>query len=193
MQRLFQSFGRPLVFRLSPLAPPQLDEIFDARGWSCFDETAVMVLNIADARLEDAIPQLPLRDVGRWIDQSAAMGSFNLALKPGLHELIGNVQGEVGLFLMEDDAGTALAGAMAVRFGSLVGLFEVVSNPDLRRHGFGRRIIRSALLWGAERGATRAWLQVVAENEAAASLYRSEGFVELYRYAYRQAERAGNP
>ena len=73
------------------------------------------------------------------------------------------------------------------RFGDLVGLFEIVSNPDLRRLGFGRRILRNALLWGREHGAKQAWLQVVAANEAANSLYEQEGFSEVYRYAYRQA------
>ena len=187
MARRFHSFGRPLVFRQSPLAPPELENILDARGWRRFDETRVMTLNLNRAKLDDAVNQLPLKDVGRWIDQCVAMGSFSADLKPGLHELISLVQGDVGLFLTEDDAGTPLAGTMAVRLGDLVGLFEVVSNPNLRRHGFGRRILRNAMLWGRDQGASRAWLQVVSKNSAAVGLYRSEGFEEVYRYAYRQA------
>ncbi|MCJ8307835.1 MAG: GNAT family N-acetyltransferase [Hyphomicrobiales bacterium] len=183
----FQSFGRPLVFRQSPLAPPQLDNLFDAQGWRRFDETRVMVLRLRDAQLDRAVSQLPLKDVGRWIDQCIAMGSIAQTVKPGLSELIGLVEGEVGLFLTEDDAGVPLAAAMAVRFGDLIGLFEVVSNPDKRRQGLARRIIRSAMLWGYEHGARQAWLQVVAENDAAIRLYESEGFSEVYSYAYRQA------
>ena len=183
----FQSFGRPLVFRQSPLAPPQLDNLFDAQGWRRFDETRVMVLRLRDAQLDQAVSQLPLKDIGRWIDQCIAMGSIAETVKPGLSELIGLVEGEVGLFLAEDEAGVPLAAAMAVRFGDLVGLFEVVSNPDKRRQGLARRIIRSAMLWGYEHGAHQAWLQVVAENDAAIRLYESEGFSEVYSYAYRQA------
>lgn len=187
MTRRFRSFGRPTVFRLSPLAPPELDRLFDARGWKRFDDTRVMSVALERANLAGALPQLPLRDMGRWIDQCAAMGGFDAKLKPGLHELIGNVQGEVGLFLSEDDAGTPLAGVMAVRFGDLVGLFEVISNPNLRRKGFARRILRNAMLWGADNGAKQAWLQVVSENSSAVALYESEGFREVYRYDYRQA------
>ena len=183
----FQSFGRPLVFRQSPLAPPQLDNLFDAQGWRRFDETRVMVLRLRDAQLDRAVSQLPLKDVGRWIDQCIAMGSIAQTVKPGLSELIGLVEGEVGLFLTEDDAGVPLAAAMAVRFGDLIGLFEVVSNPDKRRQGLARRIIRRAMRWGYEHGARQAWLQVVAENDAAIRLYESEGFSEVYSYAYRQA------
>ncbi|MCF6284121.1 MAG: GNAT family N-acetyltransferase, partial [Candidatus Hydrogenedentes bacterium] len=187
MARRFQGFGRPLVFRQSPLAPPELDNILDARGWRRFDETRVMTMDLTQAELTGAVDQLPLRDIGRWIDQNAIMEGFPASVKPGLSEIINNVQGEVGLFLSEDDNGNPLAAAMAVRFGDLVGLFEIVSNPDLRGLGFGRRIVRNALLWGREHGARQAWLQVVANNEVANSLYESEGFNEVYRYAYRQA------
>ena len=145
-----------------------------------------MDLDLKHADLTGAVDQLPLKDVGRWIDQSVAMESFSAELKPGLSELISSVQGEVGLFLLEDAGHVPLSAAMAVRFGDLVGLFEVVSNPAMRGLGFGRRIIRNALLWGRERGANRAWLQVVADNKAAVGLYESEGFSEVYRYAYRQ-------
>jgi ribosomal protein S18 acetylase RimI-like enzyme len=37
----------------------------------------------------------------------------------------------------------------------------------------------------AARGAREAWLQVVAANQAAVSLYSSLGFIEAYRYRYR--------
>lgn len=185
--RRFHSFGRPLVFRQSPLAPPELDNILDARGWRRFDETIVMTRNLNEASLSGTFDQVPLKDVGRWIDQCIVMKSFDSEVKPGLSEIIGNVQGEVGLFLSEDEDGTPLAAAMAVRFGDLIGLFEVVSNPALRRKGYGRRIMRAAMLWGLENGATRAWLQVVAANEPAIGLYESEGFHQAYRYSYRIA------
>lgn len=187
MARRFDSFGRPLVFRQSPLAPPELNAILDKRGWRQFDETRVMTLDLTGAPLEGAVAQVPLQDVGRWIDQCVAMESFPSEVKPGLHELISSVQGEVGLFLSEDDAGKPLAAAMAVRFGNLVGLFEIVTHPGVRGEGYGRRIVRNALLWGRDHGARQAWLQVVAANQPANVLYESEGFGEVYRYAYRQA------
>ena len=185
--RQFSSFGRPLVFRQSPLAPPKLDMLFDASGWRRFDETRVMLLHLNQANLSGAVNQVPLKDVGRWIDQCVVMGGMEASSKPGLSELIGMVRGEVGLFLSEDENANPLAAAMAVRFGNLVGLFEVVSNPARRQQGLGRKMVRNALLWRRERGAHQAWLQVVAANQAANALYESEGFAEIYRYAYRQA------
>ena len=184
--RRFASFGRPLVFRQSPLAPADLENILDARGWRRFDETIVMTRTLAADAPAD-VPRLPVADVGRWIDACVAMGSVDMATKPGLSELIAHVEGAVGLFLIEDDAGKPLAALMAVRFSELVGLFEVVVHPDMRGHGFGRQIVADALAWARHGGARRAWLQVVSDNEPALGLYRSLGFEEVYRYAYRQA------
>jgi ribosomal protein S18 acetylase RimI-like enzyme len=40
------------------------------------------------------------------------------------------------------------------------------------------------LEWGAERGATTAYLQVLGDNEPALALYERLGFVEHHRYRY---------
>ncbi|MEL6735063.1 MAG: GNAT family N-acetyltransferase [Pseudomonadota bacterium] len=183
----FSGFGRPLVFRQSPLAPPELDNILDARGWRRFDETQVMTVPLQKAQLDHVVSLLPLKDSGRWIQQCIAMGGFDESLRPGMAELIGLAHGPVGLFLLENESGAPLAACMAVRFGGLVGIFEVVSHPDVRRQGYGRRIVESAMRWGLDHGAQQAWLQVVSANSFAVSLYERLGFVEAYRYAYRQA------
>ena len=185
--RLFEGFGRPLIVRQSPLTPPELIALLDELGWEAFDDSRVMALDLRRTDLTDAIVRVPLRDVGRWIDQSAAMESFEAAVKPGLAELIASVEGEVGLFLSETSDGEPLAAVMAVRFGDLVGLFEIVSSPKGRRRGHGRAIMHSAMAWGRGNGATRAWLQVQADNIPACTLYEREGFQEMYRYAYRRA------
>lgn len=186
-ERRFSSFGRPLIVRQSPLAPPELVSLLDEMGWEAFDDSRVLTLDLAHHDLTGATDRVPLRDVGRWIDQSVAMESFAAKVKPGLSELIANVEGEVGLFLAETKNGEPLAATMAVRFGDLIGLFEVVSSPAFRREGHGRAMVRSALAWGRGHGATRAWLQVQADNGPACLLYESEGFSEMYRYAYRRA------
>jgi GNAT superfamily N-acetyltransferase len=79
-----------------------------------------------------------------------------------------------------------LATAICVHEGDLAGLFEVATQPSERGKGFGRRVILSALKWARLRGASRAWLQVEADNAAGRRLYESIGFSEIYRYHYRR-------
>lgn len=192
IERRFESFGRPLTFRLSPLASPELERRLDAEGWRIFDTTDVMMMNLAQADLSAAMPQVPLADGGKWIDQSIAMGGIDRAIKPGVAELLARIRGQYGLFLTEGADGTPLAAALAVRLGALVGIFQMLSNPAARRAGHARQILRSALLWGQQMGASRAWLQVTVENDAAQALYRSSGFHPVYRYDYRQKPDVGN-
>lgn len=185
-ERRFESYGRPATFRLSPLAPPELEDALNERNWRAFDTTDVMVLNLSTADLSEALPQVPLADRGRWIDSAIAMEGLSQEIKPGMSELLGRITGQSGLFLSESTDGTPHAAALAVRFGSMVGIFQMLSNPNQRRAGHARQILRNALLWGQQAGATRAWLQVTTENQAAHTLYRGEGFTPVYRYDYRQ-------
>jgi ribosomal protein S18 acetylase RimI-like enzyme len=75
--------------------------------------------------------------------------------------------------------------AVGVVDDDLVGLFDVVVEPDARGNGHGRSVSRAVLAWGASQGADLAYLQVHSENPSAVRLYRSMGFEEGYRYWYR--------
>ena len=53
-----------------------------------------------------------------------------------------------------------------------------------RRRGLGRAVMAALLGWGAERGATTAYLQVLGHNAPALALYDSMGFTTHHAYAY---------
>src|SRR5258705_6356963 len=81
--------------------------------------------------------------------------------------------------------------AFATSFGAAVGRGSVTESPDgtrwvglsavhvvetARRRGLARELCGSLSSWGAERGATRAYVQVLADNAVATRLYESMGF-----------------
>lgn len=185
--RRFEAYGRPPVFRMTPLAPPELDAALAARGWPRADETIVFSAGIAELDLEDAPDQLPLRDIGRYVDASLKVHGRDASLKPGLTEVLNAVRPEKGLFLLEDGEGSPIASTLCVHDNDLAGIFELATRPEMRRRGHARTLLRTALRWARLRGAEKAWLQVEAANGAGVALYQSLGFGELYRYAYRQA------
>lgn len=186
-QLRFEGFGRPLVFRLSPLAPPELDALLESRGWDRFQESLVMAKPLDRDALAQAVDHLPLKDMGRWVDASLALANADGDRKPGMVEVLSAIEAETGLFLSEDAEGRPLSAVRCVCENDLAGIFELETNGARRREGHGRAILASALKWAAARRAQTAWLQVEAANAAALSLYREFGFVELYRYVYRQA------
>ena len=89
--------------------------------------------------------------------------------------------------------------AFAMSAGAAVGRGAVTESPDgtrwvglsavhvvgtARRRGLARQLCGDLLAWGAERGATRAYVQVVADNAAATRLYESMGFSVHHRSRY---------
>nr|WP_237447941.1 GNAT family N-acetyltransferase [Nocardioides flavescens] len=65
-----------------------------------------------------------------------------------------------------------------------VGFRSIEVDPAHRRRGLGVAVMAALVEWGAERGATTAYLQVLGDNEPALALYDRLGFVEHHRYRY---------
>jgi ribosomal protein S18 acetylase RimI-like enzyme len=183
----FKAYGRPLTFRVSPLAGIPVRDYLDAHGWTRFDESLVMTLGLEEIDFEQVMSQIPLRDTARFVSAAMTVNDFEPSMRPGLTQVVSSIEPESGLFLIED-GDHPVASAICVHDGELAGLFQVASSSGQRGKGFGRRVVLSAIKWARMRGARIAWLQVEADNEAAIGLYRSIGFREVYRYHYRQPE-----
>lgn len=183
--RRFEAYGRPLVFRMSPLAGEALSEHLDKAGWRRFAESLVMAMPLTDAAVSGAMNQIPLKDMGRFISASIQVHGADPAIRPGLTEIISSIEPEAGLFVLEEE-GSPVASGICVQDGDLAGLFEIATDPKVRRRGHARRLILSALKWAKVRGAGIAWLQVEAANAASVALYGQLGFEEVYRYHYRR-------
>lgn len=65
-----------------------------------------------------------------------------------------------------------------------LGLHSIHVTPEHRRHGLATQVVAGLLAWGAERGATTAWLHVESDNEAAVALYERSGFRSHHSYRY---------
>lgn len=65
-----------------------------------------------------------------------------------------------------------------------LGLHALNVEPARRRQGLALNLVAAMLEWGAERGATTAYLQVLADNEGALQLYQRLGFTTHHAYRY---------
>ncbi len=65
-----------------------------------------------------------------------------------------------------------------------VGFRGIEVAPAHRRQGVARTIMAALLDWGAELGATTAYLQVLGDNSPALALYGSMGFTTHHQYGY---------
>lgn len=181
----FAAYGRPAMFRISPLASPLIDAHLGDCGWTRFGDSCVMHLNLNKADLAGALVHIPMKDLNRFMDASLNIRGIDAALRPGLTEIISSIKAETGLFVIEED-GLPVATAIVAHEGDLAGLFEIGSRSTTRRKGYARKAIMAALRWAKSRGARRAWLQVENHNTPAIQLYESIGFRSVYTYHYRQ-------
>lgn len=182
----FRAYGRRPVFRLSPLAPVELENYLEGLGWYRQDETIVMTCDLDGLDLSGAIDHIPLQDIGRFVDASIAIHKRQEDMKAGFSELLDSIRPNKGMFVIEE-ANRPLANLLCVQDGVMAGIFDVGTAEDERRKGHGHVIVKSALKWAAKLGAKKAWLQVEADNVAGLALYRQFGFQEAYRYAYRES------
>ena len=185
-KRRFDAYGRPLTFRMSPLSGVELERFFDREGWHRLAESLVMRAPLDEDVVQGAMDQIPMKDMGRFISAAMKTHGLEAGIRPGLSEIVGSIQAEPGLFVVENEDEQPLATAICVHDGDLAGLFEIATDASERGKGFGRRVVLSALKWARLRGAKQAWLQVEADNAVARKLYESIGFAEIYRYHYRR-------
>ncbi len=182
----FRAYGRVPCFRVSPLAPCELEDYLEELGWKRKDETIVMTACLEAMNLSDAMDQIPLKDIGRFVDASLSIHERSEELRPGFSELLNGIRPNKGMFVLEDE-GRAVSNVLCVQDGVMAGLFDVGTLRDARQKGYGRDVVASALKWAAKLGAKTAWLQIEADNVAGLALYKSFGFREAYRYAYRES------
>jgi N-acetylglutamate synthase len=76
------------------------------------------------------------------------------------------------------------ASGVAAYADDWVGFRGIEVDPAHRRHGLGRAVMAALLEWGAERGATTAYLQVLGDNAPAIAMYERLGFTTHHAYRY---------
>lgn len=65
-----------------------------------------------------------------------------------------------------------------------LGLSALWTSPAARRQGLSREVMQTLIAWGAERGATRIYVQAEASNRVAGTWYRRAGFALHHTYRY---------
>lgn len=80
--------------------------------------------------------------------------------------------------------GRLVASGVAAYADDWVGFRGIEVDPVERGRGLGLLVMAELLDWGAERGATTAYLQVLGDNTRAFALYDGLGFVPHHRYRY---------
>jgi GNAT superfamily N-acetyltransferase len=90
-------------------------------------------------------------------------------------------------------ASQVVARGVAAYDDDWVGFRGIEVAPERRGQGHARTIMAALVAWGAELGATTAYLQVLGDNHPALALYESMGFSTHHAYAYLTPGTPGRP
>ncbi|MGE2832963.1 N-acetylglutamate synthase, CG3035 family [Mycobacterium sp. SMC-4] len=153
------------LFRIPPGIPTDAENLVMATELGSPQDTPVEIT----ARPDDRWLQLYQRDVP-------------------VEVLTAVVDGEVGFGTLADAAVGRVAVTEAPDGTRWAGVSAVRVSEDARRRGLARSLCAGLLHWAAQRGATRAYVQVLADNTAARTLYESMGFWTHHRSRYVRAD-----
>jgi len=186
-ERWYADRGQPCKFRITPFSEPGLDAYLAERGYVSFDPTDVMRLD-GHAYHEDppedvASEFLERLDLPEWLDTYASLSGLP-APNPVMGEIVSRIEPPslLGCVGIENER---IACGLAVADGPLLGLFDLVVDPSLRRQGYGSWLMLGLCMWGRLSGTVVTYLQVTRDNTTAAALYRKLGFRVAYEYSYR--------
>jgi GNAT superfamily N-acetyltransferase len=170
-------------FRSTPLDPPGLTEVLEARGYRPHDESQVILGPLAGfARADDACAVLGSPEPA-WMEVLAT-AEHQLPARREEKARMPALLGVPAAWLLLRLGGQPAACAFVTADGALAGLFDLAVHPGFRRQGLGRRIMAAAGAWAAGQGARFAYAQVACTNTASLTLNAGLGLTERYRYRY---------
>jgi ribosomal protein S18 acetylase RimI-like enzyme len=178
-ERWYAAVQLRCLFRITPFCEPGLEDYLERRGYVEDGRSQVMVRPLADTAAGEA-EELELTE---WV---ATYARFSRLDTPGaLDALVRAIPLERVTTCVRDERGLVVSVGMGVLAGTVFGLFDLVTDPEARGNGHGRRLIGELLGWARARGAAQAYLQVLESNEGARRLYTMLGFRRAYDYWYR--------
>lgn len=185
---LYDAAALPLIVRVTPFAEPSdLDNWLADEGYARFDDTLVMTRDLHDwsapPTASDA-PACTVLDLYAWnVATQAVRGLSDDQVRRILDRQDTVHLAGAGMLIVQ--RGATIAWGMTQMEDGWAGLYNIETVPSHRGEGHGRRIVHALAKWALDNRATRAYLQVTADNAPAVRLYRSLGFTEAYRYWYR--------
>ncbi|HLG78243.1 MAG TPA: GNAT family N-acetyltransferase [Ktedonobacteraceae bacterium] len=188
-EHFYQQKEQPTIFRLLSFSTEsiRLDQRLAQRGYRILDRTHVWSLQRPANPLADqsSVHMLPLTD---WFPIYRQFDAKYSELQHIHRELLERIQHpSIYATLYQHDVPVACG--LGVLEHEALGLFDIVTDAQQRRKGYGTQLVAGMLDWGWQHGAQYAYLQVIETNQIAQRLYARLGFQPTYQYWYRRQER----
>jgi len=166
---------------------PEIGYVPDDGALVMIGPTLVRVMTASDGSKSGEI-EVPIRvhahPTADWLSAYLSVGEIAAKHHDAAAQIVRNIRRPAAFAVALDEMKSPAAVGFAVENDGWIGLFGIVTRQDQRRRGVGRRLVRRLMSWGRGAGASRAYLQVMHNNEPALSLYRQLGYEPAYEYRY---------
>jgi ribosomal protein S18 acetylase RimI-like enzyme len=176
----YRRWGRRCVFRLTPLADPEIEPKLIARGYVSEAPTFVQIAPTPSVARPVGV-ELSDRASESWIEAALLVRGMNGEAADVFRAQHRAVR-VAGTWALAREGDEALACGCSVAERGWSGLLGIYVRKDARRRGLARKVTEALLNWGRAYGAERTWLQVEQGNRAALPLYTALGFRTAYEY-----------
>lgn len=184
-QEWYAARDLPLRIQVPTEARRLLEADLRERGWSASELTHIMTARLDTVSPGGSLPDVEVSIADRIDDAWLARFRDGSAATERARTLLMR-HDTVGFATIRQNGRIAAIGRGCVDDGWL-GISAVEVEPDLRRRGLARAVLAQLWAWGRERGATRSYLQVTADNRVAVTLYERLGYWVHHDYRYRTA------
>src|SRR5688500_4661868 len=185
-EQAYARLGIPCLFKMTEAARPAgLDALLESLGYHAFNHTSVQVVDLTGGDADDAGSSVHVYDGvdDAWLRPLVEFRAIAKRHVPTLRAIL-HASALPARYVTVVEGDEVVACGLAVLERPWTGIFDIVTREDRRGRGHGTCVMRALLAWARRGGATRAYLQVMKQNEPALRLYERMGFREAYAYWY---------
>lgn len=183
IEDFYRRVGLTPRIRSTPLDPPGLRDLLQARGWRAQDESQVICGPLGAPFCDDPDCEALDHPSAAWMAVMAA-GEHQTPARQQEKARAKALLGVPAAWLLLRVQGEPAACAFATADAGLAGLFDLATRPEFRRRGLGRRVMAAAGAWARAQGARFAFAQVSCANTASLALNAGLGLTEHHHYRY---------
>ena len=186
-ENVYKRLGTPAIFKISPLVSQDFDYVLENRGYRVEHTTDVMTVDLKDACLcadyDDVhfIDTIPSQWIESLFDLKGTTNPTHRTVVPSMYRAIPKET----LCASIVHNGKIVATGLGILDREYIGIYAIHVREDFRHKGYARQICTGLLKEGMNKGAEKAYLQVVQGNAPAHELYESLGFRHFYTYWFR--------
>jgi len=186
--RFYKSRGLIPRFQMTDASMPQgLDDALSKTGFLYEMKTYVQTCTISDVLKPSGgyNTELFREPTEEWFTAYARISRHPTEVLEVRKGIFNRMPAEKRFALVREK-GAVLGISIGVLHRGWLGIFGVRTDQMYMRKGVAKSINRALLAWAQREGASKAYLQVEADNEPALCLYQDFGFTTKYTYWYRQ-------